>query len=83
MTNDVWFFDSGEMDKRELYGSVHRPNLDGSSSESDSNINNRQPTSSAAQNFARSSVQTSRFELQHDLEDMSFRNIPGFFIFNL
>lgn len=66
----------GGIDRRELYGSVHRPNLDGSSSDSD-NDNNIQPTSSAAHHFARSSVQTSRFELQHELEDLNLQNIPG------
>ena len=64
----------GGIDRQELYGNVHRPNLDGSSSDSDEDI---QPTSSAVQNFVRSSVQTSRFELQHDLEDLDLRNIPG------
>lgn len=66
------------MDRRKLYGEIERPHLDGSSSDSDTDVN-LQPTSTSVQNFARTSIQTQRFELQHELEGLNLDNIPGRF----
>eukprot|EP00111_Clytia_hemisphaerica_P016231 TCONS_00048009-protein len=73
ITEDLRKIDN--MDMCKLYGEIERPHLDGSSSDSDTDVN-LQPTSTSVQNFARTSIQTKRFELQHELEGLNLDNIP-------
>jgi len=74
-----YFYFTEELDRRQLYGNVQRPNLDGSSSDSDIDQNH---ASTAVHNFARTALQTARhdregFNLQQELEDMNLENMPG------